>query len=66
VSKVILSTIALYLAGHLMATATEDCKGWACEEVSCPDGYAVKTPDGYLPCEDFDLFIETKNKELLK
>lgn len=37
----------------------ETCKGWDCDTVYCPDGYAVRLPDGrFLPCEEFDKFID--------
>lgn len=66
--KVILATSLLYVAGEFMATAVESkCIGWECEEVYCPDGYAVRLPTGeYLPCEVFEEFILNQNKELLR
>lgn len=55
----ILGNVFLYVAGCVMAEATKSgCKGFDCEEVYCPDKYAVRLPDGsYLPCEQFDLYV---------
>ena len=61
------ASVFIYTLGHGLATmASPDCVGWECEEVECKPGYAVKTPDGFLPCESFDEYIETENKELLR
>lgn len=48
------------------ALADEPCLGWECQEVKCPDGYAVHIPGkGYLPCEKFDRYMEGENEDLL-
>ena len=59
--------------GSLPEVPTE-CKGWECDVVYCPDGYAVQLPSGeFLPCADFDQYVNGdesvaighKNKEVL-
>lgn len=43
------------------------CFGWECDEIHCPDKYAIKLPSGdYLKCEDFDAFQDDKKIKLLK
>lgn len=72
--KVILKLFGLYIAffyipGVLGAFAPEaECMGWQCKEVQCEDGYAVFIPeqDAYLPCEDFDQYINGDNSRLIK
>ena len=45
----------------------KDCIGWICDEVQCPDGYAIWIPgkDGFLPCRNFEKYIETRDVMLL-
>lgn len=44
-----------------------NCKGWDCQEVYCDPGYAVLVPGkGYLPCEQFDSFIDGDESVLIK
>jgi hypothetical protein len=66
--KIIIASVLLYIFAHILATAAmDDCMGWNCAEVTCPDGYAVEVPgEGYLPCEKVNEYINTNNKELLK
>ena len=68
VKKITIATVCLYILGHIMAQAsTDDCLGWDCDAVYCPSGYAVEVEDGsFLPCDRFDDYLKTKNKELLK
>lgn len=68
IKKVIISSLIIYIIGHVLASwASNNCKGWECETVHCPNGYAVEVPGkGYLPCEKFDLYIATENEELLR
>lgn len=63
-----IATVILYLVGHALATmAMESCEGWSCDVVKCPDGYAVLVPGkGYLPCEKFSDYIETKDERILR
>jgi len=66
--KIILTTVAVYIIGHLLALAAmDDCSGWSCDVVPCPAGYAVLVPGkGYLPCEDFEAYVDTLDKKYLK
>ena len=45
----------------------KNCLGWVCHKVQCPDEYAVWIPEknGFLPCKNFDAYIETKDVMLL-
>lgn len=67
ISKIILTTILVYLVGHALAIAARDnCKGWSCDVVTCPDGYAVLVPGkGYLPCEKFYDYVDKGNHGVL-
>jgi hypothetical protein len=58
--KIAIASIVLYIIGHIIAvSASTKCLGWNCEEVTCPDGYAVRLPSGeYLPCEKFDAYVD--------
>lgn len=55
----VFGNLFLYVAGSVMAeSVTKGCKGWSCDEVFCPDKYAVQLPDGtYLPCDQFDKYV---------
>ena len=68
IKKIILMTFFIYIIGHILAVqAMKTCSGWECDVVECKNGYAVLIPGkGYLPCEKFDEYIETNNKELLR
>lgn len=59
--------ICLYAIGYFFAfSANRLCKGWSCDEVYCPNDYAVKLPDGsYLPCEKFDDYMNG-NKSVVR
>lgn len=64
----IVASACLYLLGMALAKSAEPlCKGWKCEEVYCPDNYAVRLPDGsYLPCEKFDEYQAGNKKVVVK
>ena len=64
----VMGNLFLYVAGSVMASASKKgCKGWKCEEVYCPDQYAVRLPSGqYLPCEQFDAYISGDESVLIK
>lgn len=72
IKKVILSTILIYGVSELMVAAADrldetDCVGWQCEQVVCPKGYAVEIPGkGFLPCDEFEKYVETEDESLLK
>lgn len=65
--KIILTTIVVYIVGHLLAVAaTKNCKGWKCEEVDCPSGYAVLVPGvGYLPCDKFEAYVDHNDTSVI-
>lgn len=67
VKKVVFTSLIVYLLGQVLAlAATKKCVGWECQEVECPDGYAVLVPGkGYLPCEKFDDYVNG-NESVLK
>jgi hypothetical protein len=64
----IFGNLFLYVSGSVMAQATiKGCKGWECEEVFCPDKYAVRLPDGsYLPCEKFSEYVDGDKSVVVK
>lgn len=64
----VFGNLFLYVAGSVMASASnKGCKGWQCEEVFCPDKYAVRLPDGsYLPCELFDKYVDGDKSVVVK
>lgn len=71
--KVLFATIFIYYgAAYIPLLWAEDesktCLGWVCEAVQCPEGYAVWIPEknGFLPCENFEQYIETQDVGLLR
>jgi hypothetical protein len=63
----IAGSVCLYIIGiGLEYGAAHICQGWDCETVSCPKGYAVLTPDGYLPCDKFDDYVNGNKTVILK
>lgn len=55
----------LYLASAYQKE--QRCKGWECERVYCPKGYAVYVPEqnAYLPCDQFEAFAEFEDTSVL-
>ena len=64
----IAASICLYLVGAAFAWSGEQaCKGWSCEEVDCPAGYAVQLPNGtYLPCDQWDAYMAGDKSVVVK
>lgn len=69
--KILLMTFFIYYGyeayAHMMSSP-EDCLGWVCEEVQCPDGYAIWIPEEgkFLPCDKWDQYTKIGNKSVLK
>lgn len=71
VKKILIATLLIYYGYEGYAVwyhKSSKCTGWNCENVQCPDEYAVWIPEkgGFLPCEDFEKYIETGDLSLLK
>lgn len=67
IKRILLFSIATYFFGNILALSLpEDCWGWQCEYVTCPEGYAVLVPGkGYLKCEDVEKYLETLDNSLI-
>jgi hypothetical protein len=54
-AKVVVVFFAMFIIRlGLDTVASENCMGYDCETLYCPDNYAIKTPTGYVPCEEIE------------
>jgi len=62
----ILAVVSIFLYG-LGAVLAEGahlfCRGFNCDEIICWDNYAIKTPHGYIPCEELDDYLDQLEQE---
>ena len=64
--KALLIIILTYFMAEAFGLVSENyCMGWNCEEIYCPEGYAVDTGEGLLPCDKTDEYNEG-NKGVLR
>lgn len=58
---------AIWCAGGVIGIISPDeCWGWNCEVVQCPENYAVRvTEDYYLPCNNWNDFFEKEEIAVL-
>jgi hypothetical protein len=64
--SIVISACLYLIAVTIEFGAERLCTGWDCETVSCDNNYAVLTPDGYLPCDKFDDYVNGNKTVILK
>jgi len=66
--KILLAHVLAYTLGFaLVSYHNSQCSGWECQEVRCPDGYAVEVPGkGFLPCSEFEAYALNEDERILR
>lgn len=68
IALIVCAEASLWCSGGIMEVIAgeEECIGWNCEEVYCPEDYAVRVSQNYyLPCNDWDKFEKNLDASVL-